>query len=175
MNIKGIAIAAVLVTSLGLAGCATQVSDTSSTHASAAAKPTVAPAPSNVHAFGSVITFKDGVSISISTAAPFTPSPEAAGVVAGQTSELFTVVLTNGSKTQLQPYVNVTATSAGAQAGSIADIGSPIGDVSSGPQTVILPGQTIKWLEGFSVADPTNLTMEADLGFDYTPAIFTTK
>lgn len=175
MNIKGIAIAAALVASLGLAGCTTQVASQPTTHASAAAQPSAAAKPaSNVHGFGDVITYKDGVSISVSAPTPFTPSTYAAGVTPGATNELFTVVVTNGSKTQFTPYTSITMNSAGASASSITDVGSPIGDVGVGTSTVLLPGQTIKWLMGFSVPDPTNMTMDAELGVGtYEAAIFT--
>jgi hypothetical protein len=170
--------AVVGVLAIALAGCSI---GTATSKPSVA--PSLAPSPtstasgvntSGTDAFGAAHTWSDGTSISVSAPAPFTASEYAAGVTPGQTQLLFTLVLTNGTKSTItDPFIDDSMSSGGTQASAITDIGNPIGDIGETPSTAILPGQTIKWLEAYSVADPANLTFEIEPGIGYKPAIFT--
>jgi len=127
---------------------------------------------SGILAFGEAMTWQDDVSLSVSAAAPFTPTEYAAG--ADQANNVvFTLVITNGSKEALEPSVYSRVSSGGVESSSIFDSGNPAGDIMGGPITTILPGQTIQWLEAYSIADPASITFQVSPGFEYEDAIFT--
>jgi hypothetical protein len=158
-----------------LSACSTQGSSHVDPHASAASTAHATPAPKAnplLKGFDSVETYTDGVSVSVSSGAPYTPSPEAAGVIAGETNLVFTIVVTNGSKTNLDIAGFPQANSGGQAASDISDFGSNVGN---DPMTTLLPSQTIKWQEAFSVADPTDITFMYAPSFAYDKAIFTSK
>lgn len=118
--------------------------------------------------FGGAITYEDGVSLSLSTGAAFSPSEY---VTVAQPHNLrFTVTITNGSDKNFDGYVYATATSGGAPAEQIFD--SANGLVGS-PSGVILPGQTISFDIAFSVADTNAIVVSIAPSFDYEDAIFT--
>lgn len=127
---------------------------------------------SGVLAFGEAMTWDDNVSLSVSTPAPFTPTEWAAG--ADQAHHIaFTLVLTNESSEVLEPIVYSRVSSGGAEASQVFDIDNPVGDLTGGPTTAILPGQTVTWVEGYSVADPEVITFQVSPSFEYVDAIFT--
>lgn len=181
-------IAAVTLSAFLLTGCSLSAGSRPDPEASAAAAPAAeattepaaepapeAPANPLIKAFGEVITYEDGVSISVSPAAPFTPTEYAAGAETG-TPVIFTVVITNNSAEPLEPLAFPTVSSGGQQGSSIFDIGNPeYGDIGMFPTTTLLPGQTIQWISGFAVANPADVTFEVSpSSFLYEDAIFTT-
>lgn len=180
MNIKnfsvtlGLVFTAIVLVGLSLTGCSVQPDSTPAQHASAASKPSATPTPSNVHSFGDIATYKDGISISVSAPAAFTPGLGAAAT-AGVPAVVFTVVITNGSKQQFTPESYLLMNSAGQKADSIVDVGNTLGSIGDPSVAVLLPGQTVTWLAGFNVKDPTDLTLQAQPGYDYSPSIFTTS
>lgn len=122
--------------------------------------------------FGDAMTWDDDVSLSVSAPAPFTPTEWAAG--ADQAHHIaFTLVLTNGSSEVLEPLVYSRVSSGGVEASPVFDVDNPVGDLSGGPVTAILPGQTVTWVEGYSVADPAAITFQVAPSFEYVDAIFT--
>jgi len=155
-------------------GCAaTPQAEAADPEASQAAAPdTVSPPePTNdVHAFGETVTWDNNVSLSVSVPAPYTPSDYAAGAVEGHSTVLFEFVLSNNSDENYEPLVYGTATSGGVEAPGVFDTAEGIGFP---PTTVLLPGQTIKWLQAYSVLDAANITMQVSAGFTYDDAIFT--
>lgn len=170
-----VAVCTLMVMAFILTGCsATPQADAVDAEASQAAAPdTVAPpAPEDdgINAFGETVTWDDNVSISVSAPAPFTPSEYAAGSVEGHTSLLFEFVLTNNSDENFEPLVWNTATSGGVEAPGIFDTAAGI---SFPPTTVLLPGQTIKWNQAYSVLDPANITMQVSAGILHDDAIYT--
>lgn len=181
MKIKN-ALAVLAVVSVALlAGCSSvRADDKPAPEASVAqpveetTEPTEEPPAVNplIKQLGEVVTYTDGVSISVSTPAPFTPTEYANG--ADQANQvLFTFVITNGTDKPLEPMVYPTVSSGGVESSPIIDIGNPAGQTSFGPDTTILPGQTIQWLQAFSIADPANITIELSPSFEYENAIFT--
>lgn len=122
--------------------------------------------------FGDVITYKDGVSVSVSKPVPYNPSASAGNGIAGQSDVVFTMVVTNHSKQNLEFTGFPQATSGGKSAYDITDIGNNVGNT---PDSTLLPGQSITWLEAFSVADPSNITLEYSPSFVYDQAIFTSS
>jgi len=174
-TIQKISIAIALPVVLLMSGCAVQGSTHADPKASSATVEKPAPAPVTdplVKKFGEVVTYKDGVSVSVSPAAPYTPSPEAAGATAGMTYIQVTLVVTNNSDKTLDQAGWPTATSGGQQAAAISDFGQNIGDTPAGP---LLAGQTMKWNEAFSVADAADITIAYSPSFEYKNAIFTSK
>ena len=171
-----------LILALGLTGCGISGSSGGKAVNKPAPEPSVAqpvedePAPAQddmIVGFGEAITYENSVSISVSAPAEFVAGEYAAGVVAGQPQVVFTLVLTNGSDEVLNPMAYGTLSSGGAEASAIFDTGNPAGEIGSAPTTAVLPGQTVQWLEAYSVADPAAMTFQVSPSFEYKDAIFT--
>ena len=129
-----------------------------------------------IKSFGEVVSYEDGVSISVALVGEFTPS-EFAIVNEGEIPLVFKVVLTNNSDKPLEPGVIPQANSGGKPATYIADVGNPeYGDLGMFPTAAILPGQTLEWFTAFGVADASDVTMQlSPMPIDYDDAIFTTS
>lgn len=172
----------IMTTTLILTGCsipqAEVMNDKSKASAAAPVEETTVPTPEpevneGILPFGQIMTWEDNVSISVSEPAPYAPQEWAAGVVEGQTHLVFTLVLTNNSDEVFDPSVFSTVSSGGVEASAIFDSGNPAGETTGGPTTPVLPGQTVKWLEAYSVADPAAITFQTAPSFSYEPVIFT--
>ena len=166
MLLATVAIFAVIFTILLLAGCSSAPVKTPDPAASAASTPTeaVKQDPPGLPVFGDVISFSDGLSVSASVPSEYTPTELAAGAVAGQSAVIFELVLTNNSDSPFDPIlVLASASSAGTEASSIFDTSNNVGFP---PTTTVLPGGTIKWNQAWSVADPNNIVLELNVGFD---------
>lgn len=126
--------------------------------------------------FGDIVSYADGVSISVALVGEFTPGQYAI-YGEGEIPLVFKVVLTNNSDEPLEPGVIPQANSGGKPATYIADVGNPeYGDLGLFPTAAILPGQTLEWFTAFGVADPADVTMQlSPMPFDYDDAIFTTS
>mgnify|MGYP001618587850 CR=1 FL=1 len=136
-----------------------------------------APAENNlIKPFGEVVSYEDGVSISVALVGQFTPS-ETAIVTEGEIPLVFKIVLTNNSDKPLEPGVIPQANSGGKPATYIADVGNAeYGDLGMFPTAAILPGQTLEWYTAFGVADAADVTMQlSPTSFTYDDAIFTTS
>ena len=158
-----------------LTGCTVGGAAQTDTKASAASKPSAAASsPSNPlqKKLGEVVTYKDGLSVSVSPPSPYTPSAEAAGVQDGATNIVFNVVITNNSKKNVDVGGFPTVNSGGTQASSITDLGANVG-VS--PATTLLPTQKITFQDAFSVKDAGDITYLITPGIGYDQAIFTSK
>lgn len=175
------ALSAALIT--GLTACGTTgapSSDTSpvATHTSAPASKSAAPSASKNAKFGSSYKWSDGVEVTISAAQPYTPSNSEIDQIAGGPATdkdiFFTITLHNGSQQNVDASTSqLTLTSGGTEANSEPDAAGPAG-LGMGPQTPILPGQTVTWKAAFRVANPDDLTGQFDLtDFTHQPAIFT--
>jgi hypothetical protein len=120
--------------------------------------------------FGQVVTYDDGMEISVSEPTPFTPSESAVG--ADQAANLsFTVTIVNGTGADYQPFSFSTVTSAGVDASLIIDPDN--GAEGLPPVDTIPAGQTVTYVEAYSVADPSDITYDVAPGFEYTTARFT--
>lgn len=183
MNIKNsIATITILaIATLGFTGCGPVEASSQPAPEASVAQPveekeeTAEPSVVNeyVKQFGEVFTWEDGVSISISEPAAFQASEYAMGATPGQEQVIFTIVLTNGTSEVLDPVIFTTGASGGSEAALIFDSGNEVGAVGQSPSTSLLPDQTVKWYVAFSVADPTNITVETSPGFGYENVIFT--
>lgn len=169
---------------MALSACGTSAASTPDPEASVAvveepteeptAEVTPPPVDNLIKQFGEVVTYEDGLSVSLSPPTPFTPGEYAQGVLDGQVPMVFKVVLTNGTGVAMDPYTFVTVSSGGAESSLIGDVQHPdYGDIGLSPTTQVLPGQTVEWYVGFSIADATNITAEVSTGFAYESAIFT--
>lgn len=160
---------------LVLTGCSIDTSGGSSPDKatpSYAAKPTAKPEKKDGPLkFGDAMTWNDGLSLSISEPVPFTPGEFAMGK--GDNNIVFTMVLTNNTKKAFEPSPYITISSGGSEAVGIFDMSNPVGNIGNIPQTTILPGQSITWLEGFAVKDLSSITLEATPSFEYKKTIFT--
>lgn len=182
ISIKKVAPAIVAGTiALLLAGCSVPtISESDPKAASAEAPVTNVPAPpaenEMIKTFGGVVTYADGVSISVSKGEPYTPSQNSAGFIQGQTALLFNLVITNNSNQPLEPMTLSSATSGGIQASTISDMGNPeYGEVGMAPMTTILPGQTVTWIEAYSIKDVNDITFEVSPSVMYDDALFVTE
>lgn len=179
MNFKFIAIVFAFIFALVLTGCGKTTEASKPDPKASVAQPvesSAAPEPepnTNIKQFGEAKTYEDGISISVSKPAPFTPGKYAIGANPGQKNMVYTIVLTNGTKEVFQPMTFGTVSSGGAEAKNIIDIGNPIGDIGRVPSTAILPGKTVKWLEAYSLVDPKTVTFQIAPAFKYEKAIFT--
>lgn len=133
------------------------------------------PDPSDmIVGFGDVLTYENGVSLSVSLPQPFQPSDHAAGATQAH-HVLITIKLTNGSDEILDPFPYGIMSSGGVESSEIFDIsfdgeGLDLGNMPSGK---ILPGKTIEWVEGWSVSDLTDMQYEiSPSSFEYLDAIF---
>ena len=154
---------AIVALILLFAGCSTKVAtDTTASQAAAPVEETQTPPAVNEFAkkFGDTITWSDGVSISVGAPTTYTPTEYAAGVVDGSTNVVFEIVLTNNGAEPYDPVVWPSVSSGGVEASNIADVGSDLGTVGLVPTTTVLPGQTIKWYQAFSVADANAITFQ---------------
>lgn len=160
-----------------LSGCGTKAAATPDPEASVATSVEVqAPLPTPAYTileFGQVHSYVDGLSLSISAPAEFQPSAYSAGVVDGATNLVFTFVLTNNSNEVIEPSSYTTASSGGIEASIIFDVGSDIGEIGMTPTTPLLPGQTVQWLEAWSVADPAGVTLSAHPTWKHDQVLFT--
>jgi hypothetical protein len=120
--------------------------------------------------FGQVVTYDDGMQISVSEPESFTPSANSAG--ADQEENLsFTVTIFNGTTADYDPFPVSTVTSDDIEASLIID---PDNEMEGLPPIDTIPaGQTVTFVEGYSVADATDLTYDIAPGFEYTTARYT--
>jgi hypothetical protein len=121
-------------------------------------------------AFGEAMTWDDGMSLSVSAVEPYQAGEWAAGVVEGQPQVQFRIVVTNGTQAVYEPTVYGQMISGGQGASQIFDSGNGL---VGAPMGAVLPGQTIEWIEAYSVADPASLTFQVSPGYEYEDAIFT--
>lgn len=167
-------IACLVVIAIFVSGCSVPAAAKPDPSASSAAAPEQEPVveeDSGTLAFGETITYDDGVSASVSAPAEFVPGEYSAGAVAGQVVLAFEFVITNNSTEPFDPsLVMATASSGGSEASAVFDVEN---EVNFPPMTKVLPGQTIKWVQAWSVADASAVTLEVNVGFTHEAAIYT--
>lgn len=125
--------------------------------------------------FGEVFTYPDGVSVSVSTPTPFTPTEWSSYSANPDVKQwyYFKIVLTNNSQKPLDPFTYETVSSGGVESPSVFDYGNEIGAIGEAPMTSVLPGQTVEWLVGYGIADPAAITFDIQPGFEYEETTFT--
>lgn len=171
-TLKKFAVIVILPLALVLAGCSVGGSTHTSDKAVTATQPKTTPVNPLQKKLGDIISYKDGLSVSVSVPAPYTPTDEAVGVVAGDTYLVFNIVITNNSKKNVDiggfPQLN----SGGEAAHAISDVANNIGVP---PNTTLLPTQSITFQDAYSVKDQNDLTYLISPAPLYDQAIFTSK
>jgi hypothetical protein len=130
--------------------------------------PSAAPADLNF-TFGQTVTYEDGLAVTVSAPAAFTPSQYAAGATQ-KSNIVFTITIKNGTGKNYDPTMYTTVSSAGTEADAIFDTEANIGGA---PTTTVPDGGTVTYRAAFSVADPAHLVMDVEPGFSYSKATFT--
>ncbi len=146
-------------------------SDASSAIASSDATPTV---PEGVLAFGKTAEYSDGLKIAVSEPANFTPGEYASkGDESLKDYRKFTVTIENGTKEAFDPsLIYLSGNSGGKEASQVFDSEQ---NIMSAPNGKILPGDKVSYDVAFGVADPGNITLEAEPDFDREGVIFSSK
>lgn len=130
-----------------------------------------APAPASTNLkFGETFTYENGVSLTVGTPEPFTPSEYAAADEAPAYLKM-TLTIVNGGTENLDPAGWYgTMQSGNVEASKVYD-SEQLGDE---PSTTILPGREATFAVGYGVMDPADLVFEVTAGmFEYDDVIFT--
>ncbi|GAA2443963.1 DUF2510 domain-containing protein [Agromyces soli] len=173
----GIIAGVVLLVSIfvGLANSDPYVSDPSDSWPEASEEELVpSDPPADASGFGETFVYDDGVELTVSAPAPYTPTELAAGATYPD-NVYFTVTLKNTSDAAVDVFAFGELVSAGEYGSSIFDFDGPQGEISLPPTETLEPGATLTWIEAWSVADPSSLTYTISPGFDYDDAVFTTE
>ena len=119
--------------------------------------------------FGETYTSPDGVSITVSTPAPYTP-PTGSQVEPAAAYVEFTLTTKNATAREISlTDLRITVESQGTKSKPVLDpeaANQMKDDISAGGQDV--------WSFGYGVADPTNVTLKVKLGYGEATVIFTT-
>jgi hypothetical protein len=133
----------------------------------AAATPSVD--TSSTYKFGETAEYK-GLTIGVSAPAPFTPS-EYAVTGAQPNNVVFTITITNTGTEGYDPILtSITAASASQEAVQVFDSEQ---NVTGAPSTTILPGASTSYQTAFNVADPAQIVLDVQGGFDFATSTFT--
>lgn len=120
--------------------------------------------------FGGAFKWKNGVQVTVSAPAPFTPSKNAAvGEPRPAHFVKIEIVVVNGATTIYDPSaITVSAQSANVEAKKVYD-----SDMGSSPSTKVLSGREAKFSVAFGVVDPKDLVVQVRPGFEYRDALWT--
>ena len=171
-KLQKVTIGLILPVALLLSGCAVGGTNNIDTKAPVASQPSATPDNPTQRKLGGVVTYKDGLSVSVSLPAAYTPSAQAAGVIDGSTNIIFNVVIINNSKKNADVGGFPTVNSGGVSASAISDFENKVGVP---PNTTLLPSQSITFQDAYSVKDQADITYLITPGLDYRQAIFTSK
>jgi hypothetical protein len=174
-NNRGLALAGVIMSAVGLVVCILYVAVfsaavASSTPTSAAAGGSAAAGAT--HAFSEVAAGGD-VSFSVSQPTAFTPSSSAAGATTGRAVKMnVTVTNTGTAPYAFNPFtVNPRATAGGVPAAEIVDLTNRLGVTS---QSTILPGKSLTYAVAFAVPKaPGEFQIELSSSLFGDPVVFT--
>lgn len=160
-------LAAVLVLGTALTAC---TGDTEEPTAKGSERPASSQTIKSTSAsFGESPEDKCGVSVVVSQPYTFTPSKNA---IAGGEPEFvtFQVTLENNSNAAVAPsQLSLSVESAEQQGGEVLDRKKGI---DGPPQKRVRPGGEITWDVAFGVVDPTDVIVQAQLGLEATPLVF---
>lgn len=180
-NIALRAAATAAATAVFLSGCATETaskSDEPAVGSNASEEEAVEEvveeepeAPTNL-VFGETATFEDGLEVTVSEPADFTPS-EYAFVEEGDNAFVkFDVIIVNGTESNYDASLTyATLQSADTESTEVFDTD---GGIDGSPMTKVLPGRQTKYSIAFGVNDPKDLVMEFSTGdFERDSIIYT--
>lgn len=172
-------------TALALAGCTSVTASPSVTTPAGANRPSAtasadpgsaassSPASSKpddgVAAFGSAFTWQDGLSITVSKPAPYTPSKYAATGKTFTHFVVFDVTIVNKTGAAWDPaMIYATLQSANQEGDRVFDSSQLPPD----PSTKLLNGREVKFKMAFGVADPADLVLEIRPDFEHESVLF---
>lgn len=156
------------------APAAPSVTAAAPTTSAPAPKPTPIPTPTptepgGVAKFGKTYTWTDGLSVTVSAPAPYTPSQYAAGVTKGVPNVVVGITIVNKTKAPFDPVLfHVTAQSGNEEAKKIFDT-----NVGTTPTTKVLPGREVTFKMAFSAPAPNDMVLEVTPSFDHDSVIYT--
>jgi hypothetical protein len=135
-----------------------------------AASPTsTAEAPA---AFGETRTYSDGLTVTVSKGAAFTPSDSAAGTTGFKSFLKFTVTVVNGTGAVFDVSLfQASVQSANVEGSQVYDFGSTDG-LSGAPSTKLLAGREAKFVIGFGVTNPADVVFQATPDFQHNAVMF---
>ncbi len=119
--------------------------------------------------FGQTVTYDDGLQLYIAEPVAFTPSSEARG--AGQQVQLaFTIVVYNGTDAEVALRESSSVSAEGRPGEAVVD---PVNGANGVPPvSTLAPGETVSYVEAFSLASD-DVVFAIAPGGDYLPARFT--
>jgi hypothetical protein len=141
----------------------------SSASSSPASSATASKGDDGVAAFGSAFTWADGLSITVSRPATYTPSKYAATGKEFTHFVVFDVVIVNKTGAVWDPsMVYATLQSANQEGDRVFDSSQ----LPPEPSTKLLDGREVKFKMAFGVADPVDLVLELRPDFKHDSVIF---
>lgn len=132
----------------------------------------IAPASPSV-AFGQIMAWEDGVTMTVTPPEPYVPTDFAQG--GGASNVVFTLTITNGSPGSIGLLTYSRVTSAGQPGSIIFDLLDSGEEISVEPTGVLEPGQSVTWREAWSVADPNTISMVDSPTVDHVEVTFTNE
>lgn len=119
--------------------------------------------------FGQTFTWEDGLAVTVTTPAAYTPSE--GREVAGANAYLrLTITIKNGTSAEFDPALAIDRMQSGStEAESIID--SPQG-ITGGPSITLLPGRDIVYDVAYGVEDPADLVFQFAPDWDHADAIY---
>jgi hypothetical protein len=149
------------------ASAAQSSAEASASSASASAAEDTAPLQAK---FGQPVQYRNNVVLALNGPMPYRPS-SSASTGGAKAFALFTVTITNGSASPIDPSgFRATAISANTEAQQVFDSANGI---TLPTVSALLPGKSLTFKVVFGVADPNDLTVNAQPGFQYREAIYT--
>jgi hypothetical protein len=136
--------------------------------------PTTPPPPPSpaIHAFGTPVTYENGLTVTVSGPEPYTPSNTAAGEEGFTQFVRLSISVSNGTTEPYEPVLFTTNVQSGVTEGSqVFDYANNLG---GSPSTAVLPGRELTWQMGFGVTDVNDLIVEVTPGFDYNETFYST-
>lgn len=141
-----------------------------------AEKTEVTPPPidKNVHQFGELHVYDDGITILVDEPIEFelSESGEVEGTLRAH-QLVFRITIKNGSSENFQPQAFPKVTSGEFEGSLIYDVNNPIGDFTYDPGLPIPPGEESVMLVAYSVDDPSHVTVRIAADFDHDDLRFT--
>lgn len=138
----------------------------------AAITPSLPETTADTPTFGETYPWEDGLSVSVGTPSPFTPSETAAAEPAAA-YVTFPVTITNNSPEIFDPGLFVvTAQSGATEADEIFDSANGVGGT---PSTDLLPGRQATFDIAFGMDDPADVVMEINPSPDYESVVFASR
>lgn len=140
----------------------------------ARSRPEPSPSPAEREpnpSFGDDWTYENGVTVTLSQPADYTPSDSSFDPSNAPAHVTFEVTVTNDGEEDYDPVLlSLSAQSGSTPAEQIFDSAQGVG---GSPSTTLLPGRSVTFPVAFGVQDPTDLVVEVSPGFEYQSVVFT--